>query len=343
MLFNEAKESFLSIIRQSLLRINMVGPMENTSNISTTVLSDTSWNFWNSLHVLDALFVIFIIVLTIVASKFVDRLICHQFEVASRRMVVDETAYRMIRHTSVAFVYVFGLFLIIMRFPTLQNLSFAILAGAGFLGIVVGLAAQSTMSNIISGVSLAIFRPFRVGDRVNVRDDYGKITDITLRHTVVKTWDNRRLIIPNHVISDEAIINWTIEDPTVCWPIDIGISYDSDIDLARKIMVEEGSKNKNTMSFSELRKYDEKFSDDDVSVLLTGLGDFAVNLKLFVWVRDRSFAYGTGCEIREAIKKRFDKEGIEIPFPYRTLVYKKDLIAEQENRYVGQKEGEEDF
>ncbi|MFW5987274.1 MAG: mechanosensitive ion channel family protein, partial [Methanohalophilus sp.] len=287
----------------------MVGPMVNTSD----VLSEISWHFWNSWHALDVLFVIFIIVLTIVASKFIDRLIHHQFEVASRRMAVDETAYRMIRHTSVALVYVFGLFLIIMRFPALQNLSFAILAGAGFLGIVVGLAAQSTMSNIISGVSLAIFRPFRVGDRVNVRDDYGKVTDITLRHTVVKTWDNRRLIIPNHVISDEAIINWTIEDPTVCWPIDIGISYDSDIDLARKIMVEEGRKNKNTMSFSELRKYDEKFSDDDVLVLLTGLGDFAVNLKLFVWVRDRSFAYGTGCEIREAIKKRFDKEGIEIP------------------------------
>ena len=317
----------------------MVGPMANTSD----VLSDTSWHFWNSWHALDILYVIFIIVLTFVASKLVDRFINHQFEMASRRMDVDETAYRMIRHTSVALVYVFGLVLIIMRFPTLQNLSFAIFAGAGFLGIVVGLAAQSTMSNIISGVSLAIFRPFRVGDRVNIRDDYGKISDITLRHTVVKTWDNRRLIIPNHVISDEAIINWTIEEPTVCWPIDIGISYDSDIDLARKIMVEEGRKNKNTMSFSELRKYDKKFSDDDVSVLLTGLGDFSVNLKLFVWLRDRSFAYGAGCEIREAVKKRFDKEGIEIPFPYRTLVYKKDLIAEHENSYVGQKEGKEDF
>ncbi|WP_233564773.1 mechanosensitive ion channel family protein [Methanohalophilus sp. RSK] len=316
----------------------MVGPMANTSDISTTVLSDTSWHFWNSWNGLDVVFVISVIVLTLVASKLVDRLIHHQFEMASRRMDVDETAYRIIRHTSVALVYVFGLVLIIMRFPTLQNLSFAIFAGAGFLGIVVGLAAQSTMSNIISGVSLAIFRPFRVGDRVNVRDDYGKITDITLRHTIVKTWDNRRLIIPNHVISDEAIINWTIEDPTVCWPIDIGISYDSDIDLARKIMVEEGRKHNKTMSFSELRQYDEKFSDDDILVLLTELGDFAVNLKLFVWVRDRSFAYLTGCEIREAIKKRFDQEGIEIPFPYRTLVYKKDLIAEQSNSYFGQKE-----
>jgi small-conductance mechanosensitive channel len=312
----------------------MVGPMANT----TDVLSDTSWHFWNSWHALDILYVIIIIVLTFVASKLVDRFINHQFEMASRRMDVDETAYRMIRHTSVALVYVFGLVLIIMRFPTLQNLSFAIFAGAGFLGIVVGLAAQSTMSNIISGVSLAIFRPFRVGDRVNIRDDYGKISDITLRHTVVKTWDNRRLIIPNHVISDEAIINWTIEDPTVCWPIDIGISYDSDIDLARKIMVEEGRKNKNTMSFSELRKYDKKFSDDDVSVLLTGLGDFSVNLKLFVWLRGRSFAYGAGCEIREAVKKRFDKEGIEIPFPYRTLVYKKDIIAEKGRSITEEKE-----
>ena len=100
-----------------LVRINMVGPMANTSD----VLSNISWHFWNSWHALDVLFVIFIIVLTFVASKLVDRLIHHQFEMASRKMAVDETAYRIIRHTSVALVYVFGLVLIIMRFPTLQN------------------------------------------------------------------------------------------------------------------------------------------------------------------------------------------------------------------------------
>ena len=68
----------------------------------------------------------------------------------------------------------------------------------------------------------------------------------------------------------------------------------------------------------------------DVEVYVTELGDFAVNMRLLVWFKDRSVAYSSGCEIREAIKKRFDKEGIEIPFPYRTIVYKKDLETEKE-------------
>jgi small-conductance mechanosensitive channel len=63
----------------------------------------------------------------------------------------------------------------------------------------------------------------------------------------------------------------------------------------------------------------------EIKVLLTELGDFAVNLRLMIWVRDRSLAYFTGCELMESIKKRFDAEGIEIPFPYRTILYKKDM------------------
>ena len=59
------------------------------------------------------------------------------------------------------------------------------------------------------------------------------------------------------------------------------------------------------------------------------MGDFAVNLRLLVWFKDRSDAYSSGCEIREAIKKRFDKEGIEIPYPYRTIVYKTDMDKEK--------------
>jgi small-conductance mechanosensitive channel len=168
-----------------------------------------------------------------------------------------------------------------------------------------------------------------VEDLVTIKDEYGRITDITLRHTVVRTWDNRRLIIPNSVISEDAIINWSIEDPTVNWPIDIGISYDADIDKARQIMIYEARKHSNTMTFSQIKKYHPDMKKEEVvTVRVRELGDFAVILRLLIWVDDRDIAYDTGCDIREAIKKRFDAEGIEIPFPYRTIVYKKDLQAE---------------
>jgi small-conductance mechanosensitive channel len=185
-------------------------------------------------------------------------------------------------------------------------------------------------------------------------NEYGKFTDLNLKHTFIITRANRRLIIPNSIISKEAIINWTIEDPAVIWPIDVGISYDADIDQARRIMIEEARKHPNVMPPQEvkynvvkpslikletlkmgffdspvLHPVDPDFRErGGVKVNVVELGDFSVNLRLLVWFKDRSIAYSSGCEIREAIKKRFDKEGIEIPYPYRTIVYKTDLEKE---------------
>jgi small conductance mechanosensitive channel len=298
----------------------------NTSSLSSISLS--GWVESLSLDFAKIVFILMVAVLTIIAAKIVDKLMVVQVRIMNRKMNVDQTSYSLLRHSSVAIIYLTGLVIVISSIPFLEKVSLALLAGAGFAGIVVGLAAQNTLGNIISGISLAVFRPFRVGDRVNVMNEYGKIADITLRHTIVRTWDNRRLIIPNSVIGNEAIINWSIEDPTVRWFVDVGISYDSDIDLARKIMIEEARKHINVMTYVELIKYDSGIPKEEIiQVLVTELGDYAVNLRMYFWCGDRKFCYLTGCELRESIKKRFDAEGVEIPFPYRTIVYKNDMAS----------------
>ncbi|MDQ6964793.1 MAG: mechanosensitive ion channel family protein, partial [Mariprofundales bacterium] len=240
------------------------------------------------------------------------------------RLKVDETSYTVLRRLIVATVYTLGFVLVIYTLPELRSISTAIFASAGFAGIVIGFAAQGAISNIISGVFLAVFQPIRVGDYVTFRDEYGRVTDITLRHTVITTWDNRRFIVPNSVMNTESIINWSIEDPTVLWYVDLGISYDSDIDLARRIMVEEMEKHPDTLSLLDIKRYHPEVEEAYV-VRLVECGDFALVLRMYFWVRDRSLAFGTGCEILEAVKKRFDAEGVEIPFPYRTIVYKREL------------------
>ncbi|WP_292378847.1 mechanosensitive ion channel family protein [Methanosarcina sp. UBA289] len=301
------------------------------------------------------LFIIFIGLLTVLVARNVNRLLERHFKSASTRLHMDPTSFRMFRHIVVALIYFMGILVVIFSIPSLRSLSVALFTGAGIAGIAISLAAQNTLSNIIAGVSLAIFQPFRVGDRLNIMNEYGKVTDLNLRHTVIITWDNRRLIIPNSKISNEAIINWTIEDPAVIWPIDVGISYDADIDQARRIMIEEARKHPNVMPPQEV-KYNvvkpsllksETFGvglfdspvlhpvDPDfrerggVKVSVVELGEYSVNLRMNVWFKDRNIAHSSGCEIREAIKKRFDKEGIEIPYPYRTIVYKKDLENEK--------------
>ncbi len=281
---------------------------------------------WLSWDIAAIAFIVFIIFLTVIVAKITDRLLKAYFILASKKMRIDETTYGLVRRVVVALVYFAGVLIIVFSIPGLRDISVALFAGAGFAGIVVGMAAQNTLSNIIAGIALATFRPFRVGDLLTIHEEYGRVTDITLGYTKIRTWDNRRLNIPNHIISDEAIINWSIDDPTVNWTITIGISYDSDIDLARKIMLEEAKKHKNVMNYEQIQHFQPTLQKgEEMSVLLTQLGDFAVNMKLYLWISDRSLAFSTGCEIMESIKKRFDKEGIEIPFPYRTIVYKKDL------------------
>ncbi|MCL7415619.1 MAG: mechanosensitive ion channel family protein [ANME-2 cluster archaeon] len=286
----------------------------------------TYWPSWLSWNIATPTFIIVIIVVTFFIARLVNELLLGYFKKVSLKLKVDPTGYRLLRHLAVAAIYLLGLIIIVSSVPQLRSISVALFAGAGFAGIIIGLAAQSTLANIISGISLAMFQPFRVGDLVTIHEEYGTISDLTLRHTVVTTWDNRRLIIPNSIISDEAVINWSIEDPTVVWPVNIGISYDSDIDLARSIMLEEARNHPNVMEDHDVRMvHPEVLKGSEVKVLVTELGDFAVNLRLLVWVRTRGLAFGTGCELMESIKKRFDAEGVEIPFPYRTLVYKKDL------------------
>ncbi len=298
----------------------------NTSSLSAMSLSGLADSL--SLHFSRVAFIVLIVFLTVLTARIVDKLLVTQMRMMNNKMNIDQTSYSIIRHSSVAVVYMMGLVVVVSSIPFLEKISVALLAGAGFAGIIVGLAAQSTLGNIISGISLAVFRPFRVGDRVNVMNEYGKIIDITLRHTVVRTWDNRRLIIPNSIIGDEAIINWSIEDPTVRWLVDVGISYDSDIDLARNIMLEEARKHINVMTHVELKKYDSAFPREEViQVLVTELGDYAVNMRMYFWCVDRKFCFSTGCDLRESIKKRFDAEGVEIPFPYRTVVYKNELAS----------------
>jgi small-conductance mechanosensitive channel len=153
----------------------------------------------------------------------------------------------------------------------------------------------------------------------------GVVEDITLRHTVIRNWENRRIIIPNSVISNETLINSSIIDEKTCRHLPIDISYDSDIRLARKIIEEEVAKHP---EYVDVRT-PEEIADGNplVRTRVIDLGEYAVTIRAYLWAKDSITAFTMSTDLMESIKYRFDQEGIEIPFPYRTLVYKKDLPA----------------
>jgi len=271
------------------------------------------------------IYILLVLIFTPTVAKIIDMFMVRSYKeiTEKHRKPIDETRARMVRNIVRAVIYVLGFMLIISFIPELKNLSIALFAGAGFAGIVIGFAAQNAFSNIISGIFLSIFQPFKLGDRVKINEEYGTIEDITLRHTVLKTWDNRRLVIPNANINESSLVNYSLNDEKILMHLEMGISYDSDIDLAKKIMIEEANKHPDLLKEGAVSEYMDK--QDPVKVRVLGTGDFSVNLRLYAWAKDQPTAFRMKCDLVESIKKRFDKEGVEIPFPYRTIVYKKDL------------------
>lgn len=238
----------------------------------------------------------------------------------------DLTRINFLKNAISIIIWLITIGIIISMIPALRSIAVTLLAGAGILVAVIGFAAQEAFSNIIAGIFIIMFRPFRIGDMIKVGDlDYGIVEDITLRHTVIVNFENKRIIVPNSKISSDNIINSTIEDDKVCRYIEVGIAYDADIEMAKKIMFEESFKHPH--SIDNRSKEDKKNNIPEVEVRLIKFGDYSILLRAYVWCDSPIRAMRMHSDINQKVKKRFDEENIEIPFPYRTIVYKKDMDA----------------
>lgn len=278
-----------------------------------SALAENVWYFISTI-----ISISIIIILTIFIARLVNELlethIPRIMESSRLGKEFDETSHALTRRLIVAAIYTIGILMTILLIPSLNRIAIAMLAGAGVATLAIGFAAQDSLSNIISGIFLAIFKPMRIGDYVDFKGEYGHIEDITLRHTIICTWDERRIIVPNKIMGADSIVNWSINNPEIIWPVNFGIGYSSDIDKARSIIIEEA------------KRHPYVLKDKEINVRLTELGDFAVNLRLTFHVPSRDVSFETGCDIREAVKKRFDAEGIEIPYPYQNVMILKQPL-----------------
>ena len=191
--------------------------------------------------------------------------------------------------------------------------------------VFIGLAAQQAFANLVGGIFIIMFKPVRLADMIKVGNlEFGIVVDITLRHTVIRNFENNHILIPNATINSDVVVNNSITDERVCRHITIGISYDSDVDVATKIIQEEAEKHPNSIDV----RSEQDIADGApyIRVRLVNYGQSSIDLKAWVWVDSWGNGFATHCDILDAVKRRFDQEGIEIPFPYRTLVYKNELI-----------------
>jgi len=267
------------------------------------------------------------IILTVIFAQLARKMFAKFLAKIDDNNNLDKTNYYFIRYVIIALIYGIGFTLAIYSVPALKSIGTTLLAGAGVIALAVSFASQQALSNIVSGLFIVIFKPFRIKDRVSIKasDLQGVIEDITLRHTVIRDYENRRIIVPNSVISNEIIINSDYSDGKICKQMILGISYDSNIKKARNIIQEEAINHPLTID----NRTNEAKNDNEhiVVVRVISLGDSSINLKAFIWVKDQKDSIVLSSDLLESIKNRFDKEGISIPYPHRNIIIenKKDL------------------
>ena len=191
----------------------------------------------------------------------------------------------------------------------IQTTSFIAIFGAA--GLAVGLALQGSLSNFASGVLIVLFRPYRVGDFIEAAGIAGSVEQVQILTTIMKTGDNKQIIVPNSQIMDSIITNYSA-NPTRRVDMVVGVSYDDDLDKVRKTIED------------LIAAEDRILAEPAPTIAVSALADSSVNFVVRPWVNAADY-WGVMFDMTEAIKKRFDKEGISFPFPQQDVhLYKQN-------------------
>jgi small conductance mechanosensitive channel len=184
-----------------------------------------------------------------------------------------------------------------------QTTSFVAVIGAA--GLAVGLALQGSLSNFASGVLLILFKPFKVGDFIKAGGEAGVVVEVGILTTEMKTPDNIKIILPNSAIMGGSITNVSAH-PTRRVDMVVGVSYGDDLNKAKQIM-------------EDLLAADERVLKDPApTVAVSNLGDSSVDFVVRPWVNSADY-WAVKFDFTQAVKEKFDAEGVSIPFPQRDV------------------------
>lgn len=255
---------------------------------------------------------VWIVAFSLPVSRFVADIlkIFEERVVASTTTHLDDTALPWVNRTVQFFIV--G----IAAMTGLHELGINItplLAGASVAGFAISFAAKDTLANVISGVLLVLDRPFQVGDRIELwgapveQSTWGDVVEIGLRATRIRTPDNITVIIPNSVITQRDIVNWTTGDPSIRLRIPIGIAYDAPAEKARAVLLRVAGECAGVLA------------EPAPVAIIRRFGASSVDFELRVWIDDARQRRAVQDWITDRVKRAFDAEGIEIPYPKRDL------------------------
>ncbi len=237
------------------------------------------------------------------------------------------TQYRFLRNAVRTVVVVCAFFAVVYTIPALRSFALTLFAGAGLLVAILGFAAQKAFSDIISGIFIVSFKPFRVGDVIQVGQQglFGTVEDINLRHTTILTFENRRVVIPNSIIGEERIVNSSIREEATCQFVEIPVAVDADIAMARLIMEQE--------SKAHPAQFDKRTPDEitagepEVPVRVVEIKEGVVMLRAYVWAPDPVTARVMRYDLNERILKRLAEARIPVSVPIRHYVQQNPFVV----------------
>lgn len=260
--------------------------------------------------------VILIIIIAFILNKIMDNII--NKTIRHKRKKNLTTLLMFIKRIKKVVICSLAILICLMQFDVFNSFSVTLLSGLGIGSVVIGLAAQESLKNFFGSIAIVVGNPYEVGDFIECVDKgvSGTVEDITMRHTIIRTINNRRVIIPNCEMNTYTIENFNYSENENVKLVDFEIAYESDIDKAINILKDEMEK----LYHPNPKGRNKEVEFPKVRVL--ELGDSGVKLRAWVWGNDNSDVFENMYQLNYAIKKRFPKEGIEIPYPHVELVEK---------------------
>lgn len=242
------------------------------------------------------------VVLLVIAARVVQRLLLAR---ALKHLHIDEALKFALGRFATYLFFLGGLFIGLQSLGV--NLNSLVVFG-GAVGVGVGLGLQNVVSNFVAGLILLIEQPIRMGDRVETSGTLGDVVRIAARSTWIRTNDNVVKIVPNNDFINNAVTNWTANDPNVRVSLPVGVGYSSDPEVVRRILLQAAD------------AHPEVLKDPKPDVIFTDYGDNSLNFELRVWTAERSHTPAVlKSDLYFALFKLFTEHSIELPFPQRDL------------------------
>ena len=292
------KIKWLSIVAAAYLAIDEIEKSLSTSDV----------NAHRAVAYISAtVSVLFIVAITFLAIQLLNASVKYFVETQARKTSskVNDALITLLNRLTNSLIVFIALIMVLGTFGV--NVS-SLLVFLGGSSVAVALAAQDTLSNMIAGFTIMIDRPFRVGDRIKLPSgEVGDVYEIGLRSTKILDSDNNMIINPNAELVKTKLVNYSYPQNHMRISVEVGVAYGTDLDRAKKIMVDLAKQHANLLS------------EPGPEAFTTALGDSAITIQLIARTDDFRKRFRTETELREQIYGSFIKENIEIPFPQRVI------------------------